>query len=455
MINDRNSIVKAKEKLNAVSSSFCVAKWLNSTIHLHLGRTHSCHLPPHHPITLKDIKKDPSGIHNTAQKKSQRKMMLKGKRPSGCQSCWNIEDLPGEHYSDRHYMAHYFWAKPHFDEVLDKGHKNPINPRYLEISFSSSCNFKCSYCSPSYSSSWEKEIKQHGAYKLKSNPFYLHPEVLKLKKEMPIPEEGNPYIEAFWKWWPSLRHDLQVFRITGGEPLLSKDTFKLFEEINEHPLPNIEFSINTNLGIPEPTFNRYLSLVSSLLEHKKIRRFMMYTSIDTYGEQAEYIRNGLNFDQFKKRVELYLECSNDTHISFMCTFNVLSVFKFKEFLEWILELRQKYGEKRNIFIDTPYLRYPKFMTIQILPEEHHHYLEKIIRFMKEYEERPNGFLSGEVMKMERIFAWMREPLHKKNHSITTYRRDFKRFFSEHDIRRDTDFVQTFPQLEEFWNSIDP
>ena len=31
------------------------------------------------------------------------------------------------------------------------------------------------------------------------------------------------------------------------------------------------------------------------------------------------------------------------------------------------------------------------------------------------------------------------------------RRNFYRMFSEHDKRRGTDFVKTFPELENFWN----
>ena len=38
--------------------------------------------------------------------------------------------------------------------------------------------------------------------------------------------EHNPYVEAFWRWWPDLYRDLHTFRITGGEPLLSKNIGK-------------------------------------------------------------------------------------------------------------------------------------------------------------------------------------------------------------------------------------
>ena len=47
--------------------------------------------------------------------------------------------------------------------------------------------------------------------------------IIELKNKMPIPQrDPNPYVDAFWKWWPELYRDLHTFRITGGEPLLVK-----------------------------------------------------------------------------------------------------------------------------------------------------------------------------------------------------------------------------------------
>ena len=70
-----------KAVLDSVSPSFCAAKWLNATIHLGHGYTHSCHLPVPHPIPLEELKDNPSAIHNTTHKKEQRAKMLTGERP--------------------------------------------------------------------------------------------------------------------------------------------------------------------------------------------------------------------------------------------------------------------------------------------------------------------------------------------------------------------------------------
>ena len=43
--------------------------------------------------------------------------------------------------------------------------REDYNPKYVEVSFSNTCNFKCSYCGPQYSSKWVEEINQFGPYK--------------------------------------------------------------------------------------------------------------------------------------------------------------------------------------------------------------------------------------------------------------------------------------------------
>ena len=82
-----------RKKLDTKSASFCGAKWYNATIWLGSGMTTSCHHPLPHKIDLEEIKKNPSAIHNTKQKKEQRRQMQCGDRPVGCEYCWKIEDI--------------------------------------------------------------------------------------------------------------------------------------------------------------------------------------------------------------------------------------------------------------------------------------------------------------------------------------------------------------------------
>ncbi|NUN07333.1 MAG: twitch domain-containing radical SAM protein [Bdellovibrio sp.] len=195
------------------------------TMHLQNGQTHSCHHPMTHQVTLSELRENKTALHNTRLKKKIRKKMLQGEKPKECQYCWNMEKLGSHIVSDRHIKSNDEWALPSLEQVANLPWDSNINPTYVEVSFSNTCNFKCAYCFPHISSKWMSEIKEYGPY-----PTYHRHNSLKYlerSKLLPLPsEEGNPYVESFWQWWPELYPTLKVFRITGGEPLLSPNTFK-------------------------------------------------------------------------------------------------------------------------------------------------------------------------------------------------------------------------------------
>ena len=224
----------ANQQLDAISPSMCYAKWAQVSMHLHNGMTHSCYHPPTHKIPLEELEVNPSALHNTEEKKEQRRQMLAGKRPDGCSYCWRIEDVGGR--SDRVYRSGEYWAQNAREDIADAGADGNINPRYVEVNFNQACNFKCSYCSPHLSNSWEKEIKEHGPYDIVGGE---HNNINSLKNAglMPLKlsQAENPYVTAFWKWWPEMYKDLEVFRMTGGEPLMDSNTFKVLDYVYANP----------------------------------------------------------------------------------------------------------------------------------------------------------------------------------------------------------------------------
>ena len=456
MFGEIDQLEVMKEKLNSVSPSFCLAKWMHVTMHLLNGHTHSCYLPNVHKIPLEEIAKDPSALHNTKYKKLQRKKMLTGERPSECAICWNIEDLKGNQISDRLYRGVDSWTMPFFDQIRKMPWDANVNPTYLEVSFSDKCNFKCSYCSPHVSSSWLAESKKYGAYEL-STGSHQHLGYFKQNDLLGIPEgEPNPYIDAFWKWWPDLVKHLMFFRITGGEPLLSKHTFRVLEWLNENPQPQLELSINSNMGVPQQYLEKFFAAVRPLVDEGKVKNFMLHTSVDTFGAQAEYIRNGLKFEVFDQNIRRFLRELPKAQFAFMCTFNSLSIVSYQKFLNWLLELRREYNNpQRTVLLDIPHLMAPGFLSAKILPKPYQKLMEKHILFMRNrMDDNPKylgfGIRPAEVDKMRRILEWMRSPNEKE--WLTIARKDFYLFFSEHDRRRGTNFLAAFPEMEDFWQS---
>ncbi len=444
-------------RLDRHSTSLCLAKWLHVSLHLTTGRTHSCYHPPTHAIPLKEISKDPSALHNTSYKKKQRADMLRGVRPPECQYCWGIEDTPGSHVSDRSYRSAEPWASPHFEKVIEAGADQNINPRAVEVNFSSACQLKCSYCSPHLSSTWMEEVKKFGGFELKGG---VHNDLKHFSSSGLIPisrSEANPYAEAFWKWWPDLYPDLSVFRMTGGEPLMDVNTFKVLDYILEHPKPDLTLAITSNFSVRQEYMEKFLPRISRLTNGRFIQEFQLYVSCDSQGAQAEYIRFGLDYNRFIENLDRYLEEVTMGTVTFIVTFNLLSVVGWSRLLKDILMLRSRHSRySQRVFFDTPLLRDPKWQSLPVLPEIYQSYLVEAIETMKNQrasletmESRLHRVLDFETGRMERNLAWMRaRPFDEM--TLREQRNNFFRFFTEHDRRRGTDFLKTFPEMEDFW-----
>jgi hypothetical protein len=436
---------KCRTELEKVSGTFCLAKWLQVTLHLQSGTNHSCHHPKVHEIPLEELAADPAALHNTAYKKEQRKLMLAGERPPECQYCWAIEDLGPAHFSDRVMKSAQPWAWSNLQRVFEAGAGGNILPSYLEVSFSNVCNFKCSYCSANCSSRWHEELRTHGSYATHSGD---------LRAEL-FDEEGNPYIEAFWRWWPDLIGNLQTFRITGGEPLLSQNTFRILEELANEPHPNLRVGVNTNLGIHPGLVEKFQGCLDRLLRPGQLKDFTVFTSIDCWGARAEYIRHGLKLSLFRANLERLLGANPGIRGVVMCTFNALSLSSFRELLEEILALRRRFQISPwhcPLLIDISMLHHPEYQSAQVLPASFLEYAESALSFMEanahDARGRIWGFFEHERIKMKRTIEWMRRPLPAEE--LKRRRADFFLFFSEHDRRRDTDLVACFPEYKGFW-----
>lgn len=443
-------------KLDTVGKGFCLAKWHHVSMHLHTGDNHSCYHPSMHRVSLEELEKNPSALHNSEFKKQQRKAMLEGERPAECSYCWALEDLPDNQISDRHLRSLEFEElKPSINEVKNLDWQENVYPRYLEINFGSECQMKCAYCAPSISTAWESEIKKYGDYPLQDFRNRMQYHVNNKGRDVWIyKEEGNPYIEAFWKWFPDAYPNLQTLRVTGGEPLLSRNVFKVLDYIDQNPRPDLQFSVNSNMSIPERNLNKFIDVAKKLKSEKKVKEFMLYTSVDTWGPQAEYIRHGMELDKWESNIDKYLTEVPDSYVGLMITVNFLSIPNFDKLLDKILELRKKYNTRFNkrIQFDTPYLLEPCHLSLQILDDSHIEKLNQTLAYMKTKQSNFDlyKFTNEEVAKFERVVRWVEQNRFTDN-KLLTHRKDFYLFIEEHDKRRGTNFLSTFPELTEFYN----
>lgn len=440
----------AEQMRQDLGPALCLAKWKQVSLHLPTGLNNSCYHPPLHKIPIEEIGRNPGALHNTPLKKQARQMMLRGEKPAECQYCWNMENL-GK-LSDRHYRSGESWAAVDFEKIKNStGNEDDVIPSYVEVNFNNACNLKCSYCSPQFSSSWADEINRHGAYP--TSVPHNQPDHFEGARRVIPAREHNPYVDAFWEWWPKLYPELVHFRMTGGEPLMDRNTYRVFDYILENDNPKLHINVTSNFSVEDALFEKYMDYAKRLCT-PRIEHFMQFVSLDSgKGIQAEYIRHGMDAGRVTHNVNRFLsEIPYRNSLTFIITMNNLSVTGFKDYMEWLLSLRQAHSTTyQRVWFDTPVLRQPAWQSLQILPESYAMQLEQAKDFMlanMTTEDNPlHGFKDFEIQRLERGIAWMRAGQHQDN---SVARADFYRFFNEHDQRRGTDFLQAFPEMRAWW-----
>jgi len=457
MTNKSDFMASAEFMKANLGPALCLAKWKQVSLHLPTGLNNSCYHPPLHPIDADAIKTNPGALHNTEHKKQQRVIMLKNEKPSECSYCWNIE--AHNQLSDRHYRSGEPWAAEDYEVIKNStGEENDVIPSYVEVNFNHACNLKCSYCSPQFSSSWQQEVEQYGGFPtstIHNDPNHF------LGRNRPIPNrEVNPYVDAFWEWWPELYPHLKHFRMTGGEPLMDKNTYKVFDYVLALPNPELHLNVTSNFSVEDALMEKYLDYVKQLCG-TQIEHFMQYVSLDSgRPRHAEYIRHGLNMHRVVNNVERFLtEIPYRNSLTFIITMNNLSVLGLQQQLDYILSLRRTHSTTyQRVWFDTPLLRQPAWQSLQILPPVYVSVLERVADWMElnlETPERPfQGFKDYEVQRMRRDIDWMKEGRNLDPDYVKLQRADFYRFFNEHDKRRKTNFLETFPEMREFWNECE-
>lgn len=456
-----------KRLIDPVSDSYCAAKWLNATIWLGNGQTTSCHHPLGHQIDASELEQNPSAIHNTQHKKLMRKMMQEGTRPQECEYCWKIEDLGRNSISDRVYKTAVF-DEEHIQATANADWQENTMLRTLEISFDRTCNFACSYCNPSFSTTWVKDINKFGPYRNINGDARSH-FINKADHARPLPDDVNPYIQAFWKWWEQedgLADNLEEIRITGGEPLMAPGVWKLFEWFrdNQERVKNrkdgkiMRYAINSNLVPKDDIMDRLIEL-SHFVPHLEV-----YTSAESFGKHSEYIRDGFIWDKWLHNLtRLHTEGNiKKTHI--MMTINSLCLASIVEFMDEVLAFKRKHNTHYPT-MSLNILRFPSFQSCSMLPMDiRQKYSEKLQTWLdaqiKLDERTKDGMpilMSIEREQTQRLIDYLdviKTP-HKNVKDPAQNERDFKQFYSQYDIRRAKNFRETFPpEFVEWYDSID-
>jgi MoaA/NifB/PqqE/SkfB family radical SAM enzyme len=276
----KNKSKLANRRFPIVTDTACQLKWNYSTIFLTTEKTASCHRTNHHKFD------SDFNFHNTPSKIDDRKRMLDGQWPeNGCNYCQDIETAGGQ--SDRITNLDFpgIHAPPELDKDINAVH---VTPRILEVYFDNTCNLKCLYCGPHFSSLWDAENVKFGeAAFVKSTNI-----------------ESNK--QKLFEWLKQHGHNLTVFNILGGEPLYQPELEQCLTLFEQHPAPELKLQMFTNLNARLPYLQKIIRRVKKLIDSGCIREFEITASLDCWGAPQEYVRYPLKLEEWEKNFEYLL-----------------------------------------------------------------------------------------------------------------------------------------------------
>jgi hypothetical protein len=261
--------------------------------------------------------------------------------------------------------------------------------------------------------------------------------------------ETNPYVEAFFAWWETdLHKTLQELRITGGEPLMSGDTWKLLNWFKTNKGRSMtRLAINSNLGMECDVIERAIDACEGT-------DLDIYTSNESLGAQAEYIRDGLIWGQWEYNMERIIKGGKLRGLHVMCTINALCLESLPEFLDQLMSWKNQYGRDFPNFT-LNILRFPSFQSPLVLPDAiRTQHKERLEAWLKHWTNNID-LQEHERNHVQRLIDYLdvvKTP-HSEAFELDKLRNDFKQFYTQYDQRRGKNFTQTFPQLAEWYDSI--
>lgn len=399
----------------------CQLKWTWSTIWLYGGETLSCHRSDLSKVSINDFQ----NFHNTENKIESRKLMLEGKWPGkGCEYCRNIEQVGGS--SDRQLHLKIPNLVP--NELEQDPTATKVTPKILEVYLNNTCNLSCVYCGGKFSSQINTENKKFAeSCDLDSTTFGT----------FKISEINNQsgYLREFWGWMENNSKELSRLHILGGEPFYQKEFEYFFEYFDKNPHPNLEFNVVTNLMISKKKLINYMEKFKKLISQKKIRRLDLTCSLDCWGPEQEYVRYGVDLDQWGDNFD-YLVTLKWLILNINQTISVLTIKTMPELLKKINKWKKQKTINQffsGVTPDPSYLK-PNILGGDIFKEDFN-LIFKLMPKNTHQEKEAVTYMKG---------IWTEINNSKLNLEELT---KLKKFLTEIDRRRNTNWRKIFPWIQ--------
>ena len=400
----------------------CQAKWNWSTIYLTNSASASCHRTTQYNFDLDSF----DDFHNLPEKLRDRQMMLDGQWPgNGCEYCRKIEDAGG--FSDRMFNNTANNSTP--DEVLTDPTAISVIPKMVEVYFDNTCDLKCAYCGPWYSSAWAAENKRHGYWEHKG---------FRLIDDYKKSDNRRAYVEKFWLWWDRHYDHLTHFQFLGGEPFFQREFDECLDFIEARSNPNLTFNISSNLNCETDRLKDKIERFKQIQADGRIKTLQITGSIDCWGPAQEHLRFPLDLARFERNFE-HLVSQDWIVLSINSAISSLSIKAMPELLRKLNGWRQQRPIYQNFMtIQDPQPMNPDYLGGDVFTDD----FAEIISIMRETEHLDQWY-SNFVPYMTGIAQQIAAS--KPNVDKLS---ELKAYLDELDRRRGTNWPALYPWLVE-------
>ena len=228
---------------------------------------------------------------------------------------------------------------------------------------------------------------------------------------------------------------------------MSGYTWKLIDWFKNNPgRSHTRLAINSNLGMEYDVIERAIDACQDI-------ELDLYTSNESIGKHAEYIRDGLNWHQWVYNMERILKSKKLRGLHVMCTINALCLETLPEFLDLLMTWKNIYGANFPNFT-LNILRFPSFQSPLILPEvKRVNYMNKLKSWLNKWDN--NAMLhEHERRHVERLIDYLdivKTP-HSESFDMPDLLNDFRKFYAQYDSRSGKNFTETFSFLADWYTA---
>lgn len=250
--------------------------------------------------------------------------LLKDRRPSECEKCWNCED---NNIESRRQMENRFLDYAldiDLDLIKKQVIETSVEPVLYQFTLGSLCNSTCVTCGPGASSAWESLIGERRSIKIENKNVNDN-----FKKQT---------TKINWK-------KVKRINLLGGEPLLIKESTDILNCLLDAGNTNCLISFVTNGSV---------KLTKKQIElFKKFSKISVCVSIDGTDKLFEYLRYPLSWNQIVANIDIYQSVFYEITASF--TISNLNYHARNHMINWFNQQNILYIE--NYVIDPDYFHH--------------------------------------------------------------------------------------------------